>query len=82
MNKYFKNALPIWRKDACDEVNSHIRLRASVIGAGKTAVKIAVCDAYQLFVNGKFVAAGPARCAKDFFRVDEIDISKEMKDAK
>ena len=80
MNKYFKNALPIWRKDDCDEVNSHIRLRASVNGKGKTTVKIAVCDAYHLFVNGKFVAAGPARCAKDFFRVDEIDISKEMKD--
>ena len=79
MNKYFKNALPVWRKDACDEVNSHIRLRASVNGTGKTAVKIAVCDAYQLFVNGKFVAAGPARCAKGFFRVDEIDISTEMK---
>ena len=37
---------------------------------------------YRLFVNGTFVYAGPARCAKGFFRVDELSLNQWLQKGK
>lgn len=39
-------------------------------------------DRYKLYVNGKFVADGPARAAKGTFRVDRLDLTKVLRHGK
>lgn len=78
MNSFFCNAKPVWLEGR--ETERHLRVqfktKFSVTDkAGKHIVKIATSGIYQLFVNGKFVAYGPARAGKYHFRVDEIDIN-------
>ncbi len=38
-------------------------------------IKIAAADFYRIYINGKFLAAGPARTAKGYARVDRLDPS-------
>lgn len=42
-------------------------------------VRISACDRYQLFVNGKFVCRGPARCEPKYQAYDEIDLAPFLK---
>ena len=71
MIKYrFNNAKPIWADDIKETKNVHLLLKAEV--PRFHCIKIATSGFYQLFVNGKFTAYGPARAGRGFFRVDEI----------
>ncbi|MDD4107100.1 MAG: hypothetical protein PHH93_00080 [Prolixibacteraceae bacterium] len=38
---------------------------------------MATAGFYRIFVNGRFVAYGPARCAHGHYRVDEVDLPLE-----
>ena len=42
---------------------------------GQGTLKIAVDGSYRLFVNGEWVADGPARSWPEAFQYDEIDVS-------
>ena len=39
---------------------------------------LAASTLYRVWVNGKFVAAGPARAVHGFYRVDELDLTEQL----
>lgn len=69
--EFFMQALPVWEKGKDQEMNYFLRFEAS-LESDTGVLKVAACNVYRLFVNGIFAAAGPARAAHDFYRVDEI----------
>ena len=71
----FEKALPVWLLGREKEMNLWISLRAVASGAKKTVLRLTGSSAYDIRVNGTFIAFGPARCAHGFYRVDEIDLT-------
>lgn len=71
-----KSALPVWGENLDGEKNIHLMLKAEVLGEFDK-ICIATSESYQLFLNGKMYAMGPARAGKGQFRVDEIKICDE-----
>ena len=81
MKKYeFKKALPVWQKDMDKVMHHNLIFRTVVEGCGNTVINISASNMYQMFVNGKMVAEGPARAGHNYYRVDEIDISEYLSD--
>ncbi len=76
----FEKADPVWLLGRETEMNLWISLRAVARGAEKTILRLTGSSAYDVRVNGKFIAFGPARCAHGFYRVDEIDLTEEIKE--
>ena len=74
----FEKAKPVWALGRETEMNLWLSLRAVAKGAEKTVLRLTGSSAYDIRVNGNFVAFGPARCAHGFYRVDEIDLTKEI----
>jgi hypothetical protein len=75
MERYiFKQAEPVWAAGLQNEMNIRMGFYAQA-GKGKTSVNLACSTAYQIYVNDTFAAAGPARAARGYYRVDEIDIN-------
>ena len=72
----FEKACPVWIMGREQEINLWISLRAVARGAEKTVLRLTGSSAYDIRVNGEFIAFGPARCAHGFYRVDEIDLSE------
>lgn len=73
MNTFFEKATPVWLKGLSTEKTVTMGLYTKLSGK-KCVLKVATSGFYRVFLNGEFVAHGPARCAKGFFRVDEIEI--------
>lgn len=71
----FDKARPAWILGREKEMNLWISLRAVASGAEKTVLRLTGSCAYDVRVNGEFVAFGPARCAHGFYRVDELDLT-------
>jgi alpha-L-rhamnosidase len=71
----FEKASPVWILEREREMNLWISLRAIASGAEKTVLRLTGSCAYDVRLNGAFIAFGPARCAHGFYRVDEIDLS-------
>ena len=76
-NISFEKACPVWILGREQEMNLWVSLRTVARGMGKTVLRLTGSSAYDIRVNGKFIAFGPARCAHGFYRVDEIDLSAE-----
>jgi len=77
MQKFsFEQARPVWILGREHEINLWISLRFVVGNPKKTVLRVTGSCAYDIRVNGEFIAFGPARCAHGFYRVDEIDLSK------
>lgn len=78
----FNVAYPVWQKGKENEMNLSLLFKSiiecTIDGKNKYEIKIAASCVYQLFINGKFVQAGPARCAHGYYRVDEIDITEHL----
>ena len=74
----FEQACPVWLLGREKEMNLWISLRAIAAGAKKTVLRLTGSCAYDVRVNGEFIAFGPARCAHGFYRVDEIDLSERI----
>ena len=72
-NVEFSYAKPIYIKEKCDEKNGFSAYKAT-IPDGKYTLRIAASYFYKAYLNGKFVAFGPARTAKNYARVDEIEL--------
>ena len=72
----FKAAKPIFPKGKEKEMNTFAAFRAVVDSLKDSKLSIAAYTFYQLYVNGEFVAFGPARTAKGYARVDVIDLDK------
>lgn len=82
MEKLFYKAMPIWIKDKEVEMNLRVQFKTIIDCYDQAKVSIATSGIYQMLINGEFVAYGPARAGKGTFRVDEIDISKCLKNGK
>ena len=68
----FKKARPIWIAGEEKEMNVSLLLTAK---AGKNArLDITGHSVYQVFVNGRLAADGPARAGHGFYRADELDL--------
>ena len=72
----FDQAQAVWISDQ-ESIAQFIGFYASVdIDQNVEAVlAISAVNAYRVFINGQFVAHGPARCAHGFARVDELRAS-------
>ena len=76
MKKFFMNAVPVWGKGLKEEKNITLGLYKSVSVQECTAVlKVATSGVYRVFINGKFVHFGPARCAHGYFRIDRVPLT-------
>lgn len=75
----FKEAVPVWEKGQQLTKNHSLVFRAAVEGDEELKISIASHSRYQIFVNGQFFAAGPARAGHGFYRVSEYTVNKLSK---
>lgn len=71
-----RSAKPVWLKNKSDEMNVAAAFTETVGSLSGAEAHIAACSFYRLYINGEFVAFGPARTAKGYARVDVIPLSK------
>ena len=76
----FKCAKPVWVKNKQNEMNIAAVFFEKIESLKETKIYIAASDFYKLYVNGKFVAFGPARTAAGYARVDVISLSDHNKE--
>ncbi len=76
----FEKAVPVWPLGREAELNLWLSFRAVAKGAEKTVLRLTGSAAYDVRINGKFIAFGPARCAHGFYRVDDLDLSEEIQE--
>ena len=73
----FKFAKPIFPKGKSAEMNVFATFKANVPSLKGAEIKLAAYTFYSLYVNGEFVAFGPARTAKGYARVDVMLDSRD-----
>ncbi|MFB9276004.1 hypothetical protein [Cohnella cellulosilytica] len=73
----FAAARPVWPAGREREMNLTVGFRAVVGAAGgkRARLRLAASTLYRCYVNGRFVAHGPARGPHGYYRVDEWDLS-------
>lgn len=76
----FEKALPVWALGRETEMNLFLSFRAIAKKAEKTILRVTGSSAYDVKINGEFIAFGPARSAHGFYRVDELDLSQYIED--
>lgn len=76
----FKKALPVWEEGTENEMNRSLLFRTVCAGKAPVRLSIAAHTRYQIFINGVFYAAGPARAAHGHYRVSVYDMEKELND--
>ncbi len=76
----FRAAIPVWEVGTAHTMNRTLSFCADLSAACGTFVTVAVAASCEfiLLVNGRYVAHGPARCARGFFRVDEYDLASYL----
>ena len=70
----FKKAVPIWLKTDMDEMNLRAIFQVNSRICADTKVRIATSCVYNLYVDGEFLAYGPARAGRNTFRMDVIEL--------
>ncbi len=75
-HQFFDSAKPVWAKGRNREMNTHVGFRAVFEAAAGWSATLACATSgyYRVWLNGRFVGYGPARTARDFFRVDVWDL--------
>ena len=76
----FIQACPVWEKGMQKEMNHSLMFRAVVTKSDNVRLRLAAHSRYQIFVNGEFFAAGPARAGHGFFRVSEYFFDEKLTD--
>ncbi len=76
---YFEQAKPTWKRGDSRKMNQALDFvaylsKAAIREETVTLSMTAACS-YVLFVNGAFVAYGPARAAHGLYKVDRMDLS-------
>lgn len=74
----FCEAVPVWEKGEELTKNHSLIFRAIIEGNDEIKINIAAHSRYQIFVNGSFFAAGPARAGHGFYRVNKYTVNKEL----
>lgn len=72
--KLFKDAKPVWIDGEQETKNLRAIFQTTVLAEPNMSVAIATSCIYKLYINGKFIAYGPARAGRNHFRVDEISL--------
>ncbi|MCQ2377893.1 MAG: hypothetical protein MJ016_01615 [Victivallaceae bacterium] len=74
MNCFFQNALPVWPRGRREKMNDFVLFTCdfSACAGDQTFLRITGCTYYRVKVNGVFLAHGPMRAPKGFFRVSEL----------
>jgi len=75
----FYNAKPIWIKDKTHEMNVQAVFSVKCCTKEHVEIHIAGTAFYRLYADDVFLAAGPARTAKDYVREDIISLPKGTK---
>ena len=70
----FRIARPIFPLGKERELNTYVTFHGSVETLKNAEIHITAADFYQLYVDGDFVAFGPARTAKGYAREDVISL--------
>ena len=80
----FAKAIPVWKKGKEGVMNYTLSFRSDIEydGVSEITLALAASTSFVVRVNGRFVAHGPARCAHGFFRVDEYDIKKYLRNGR
>lgn len=72
----FTAARPVWGRGLGEVMNVTLVFSADV-PAGQKTLRAAACTDYQIFLDGEFFAAGPARAGHGYFRVDELALPEQ-----
>lgn len=76
MQERMIKAKPVWIKGKERERNLCVSFRTKTgKEKGNVVLRIAASSIYNAYINGQFLAYGPARACFGHFRVDEIDIT-------
>ena len=78
----FRRALPVWESGKEETLNYHLAFRSVIEGREQTRIALSASAIYQMYVNGKMIAEGPARAGHGHHRVDEIDLTPHLTDGK
>lgn len=71
----FQKAAPIFPLGMQKEMNILTSFEATTTDLRGAIIHICAADFYRLYVNGQFVAFGPARAARGYAREDVIDLT-------
>lgn len=66
-----------WGKN-CDDMNTELCFVLRVQKHRDAVLRIIAKDVYNIFINGIFVHYGPARAAKGYARIDELNLGKYL----
>lgn len=80
MTPFFEKALPVWESGRTCEKNNTLLFRAVIEKSRNVTLRVTGASLYQIFVNGEFIAAGPARAAHGYYRIDEIELSDYLRE--
>ena len=81
-NCFFEKAKPIFLKDKSTSTNTFAVFRTEIAYTKNATLYITASSFYRLSINGAFVAFGPARTAKNFARIDRMDIAPYLQNGK
>ncbi len=81
-NPTFKSAKPIWPATLETEKNMLVGFRATFDRPkdNQVVLKLTASTLYRVYLNGEFIGHGPARAAHGYYRVDQWNLSKRLKD--
>ena len=74
----FRKALPVWGAGLEKEMNVSVALRTVLPKGCAPVLYVTGHSDYQIFINGAFLAQGPARAGHGFFRVDALPLSAAL----
>lgn len=79
-NARFKEALPVWAKGKEREMNESMGFFLQFPMPQNAAAVLTVTGAsvYRVFLNGEFLAHGPARAAHGYYRIDRIILPEDL----
>lgn len=78
--KFFQKAVAVWPEGLAGQMNVRVSLHAKLQArhAQEITVRVAGATAFRLWINGNFLAYGPARAAHGFARIDEYKIPESI----
>lgn len=76
----FLQAKPIWAKGQSEQKNTFVVFTSRITARKDLLLHIAGTAFYRVFVNGSFLAAGPARCAAGYVREDILHLPQKSGD--
>lgn len=71
----FIKAQAVWIKGRETEKNLHLSFRTGIENVDATILHLTGSTVYRIFVNGQFIAIGPARTASGYYKVDSYDLN-------